>query len=205
MSKNGKQHILSYIVIIISFIYFVISGFINLKKISGLEKKGVISNAVVESYSLESNHYRYSTFYHVSINYYLKETKEKGICKFNFYPENKYEENMEFLIIRNSENDFELPLEEITAYKRSNVKSRFISAVVSVLIIIICDYVVEKVSISINKKRKKEKKAARKNPELKEKIKKRENRESIFIMILLSPFLLFLGIKAMIEKYFKGK
>ncbi len=200
-----RKKICSYVLSSLCSIYLVISGFVNLKKISDLENCGVVSKAVVQSFKLESNHVRYSTFYHASISYCLKETEEKGLCKFNFYPQNEYVENMEFLLIRDLENDFELPLDEIPAYKRVKVKGKFILAAVYVFLLVICEFVLDKVAASTNKKRKKEKKEARKNPELREKIKKREDRKTILLMILLSPFLLIVAIQALIKKHFKGK
>ena len=168
-NKDQNWEILCLLLII----FFLFMAGRNYYKIKHLEKFGIIETVVVRSCSVRKTHTgRSGTHYHVKMEYSRLGENLLQSCSFNFKPNEDYYENERIQIIRDSKNDFKLPVNEKEGFKREEIICNLLKAFSVLLLALISkflDYIFEK-----NRNRnKKSKKLAKKNPELKEKYKNR--------------------------------
>mgnify|MGYP003413895891 CR=1 FL=1 len=180
----------------------ILSAINNYRKLFNLEKNGIIENVIVKSYSIKSSYSRYGSNYRVKIEYSLIGENLIQKCTFNFKPDEEYFENKKIQILRDPKTDFKLPINEKEAFKRNRISSNIVDLILLLVIVLISsglNYIFEKNS------NKNKKKLVKKNPELKEKYKKRENVKATILLILLLPFLLIGYFVDKIKNRKKGK
>ncbi len=197
---KNKKTVYANILFALSFLFCLFLGISNSFKFSHLEKYGIEQTAVVESFSVKKSYRPKNSYsYHVKIEYHLDVDDKKQICRFYHKPAAEYTEGQIFTLLIDEDINMKLPVAELEAAKRKEITGYFIySALVLIftlfyhLIDLQCDK-----NRNTNKWRKKQWK---KNPELKEKDKKKEKILTYIFLIFLFPFIL---LQALIDSIFK--
>lgn len=197
---KNKKTVYANILFALSFLFCLFLGISNYFKFSHLEKYGTEQTAVVESFTLKKSYRpKHSYSYSVKIEYHLEGSDKKQICRFYHKPAAVYTEGQIFTLLNDEEKNIKIPAAELEAAKRKEITGYFIySALVLIfalfyhLIDLKCDK-----NRNTNKWRKKQWK---KNPELKEKDKRKQTILTYIFLIFLFPFIL---LQALIDSVFK--
>ena len=187
---KSKKLLYADITFAVSFVVFLFLGINNYFEFSHLEKYGIVQKAYVDDYSFEKQRRLKNSYsYHVKIEYHLDGNIVKHFCSFSHKPADFYYEGKQFYLLNDEEKGLKIPVEELGAAKRFNVKGYFIYSFFSVILAVfyhLVDFICDK-NRNSNKWRKKQ---IKKNPELKAKYEKQQNLTTTILMIFILPFVL---------------
>ena len=190
---------------LVILVYLILAGY-NFSRLSRLEKYGVLGKATVDSYSLEkrwhagkgAGHYSYTA----KIGFHLADNVNQ-ICILDFKPARDYAENEKFYILHDLESDFLLPVDEIEAFKRSKIVSKIIAST-GLLIILVVLRLLDSRKTRNRSSNKRIKKLMKRDPEFKEKYKRKQEINFRIFIILIAPFAaIWYLIEKIKEKLFK--
>jgi len=197
--KKNKNLILEIFCLCV-VLYSLISAGRNYYKLSNAEKNGIIETVIIDSISVETHSNRTGIKYNVKIEYILPGENSKQVCNFHFKPSVEYYENQKIQIIRDLKNDFKIPVNETKSYKRCEILGNILRAVFFIFVILIPRFLQY-----LHERNKRIKKLAKKNPELKEKYKKKEKIKIIIFLIIYSPILFVEFLIEWIKNHFNSE